>query len=86
MDVDLITSIWLRNEISLTHAIALLAIVGGGTEDILRLTSNDVEDLRKSISFVSLSLTFQHAIITRALGQQCLWIDSLCILQDSLDD
>ena len=34
-----------------------------------------------------LPLTFQHAIaITRNLGYQYLWIDSLCIIQDSKED
>ena len=34
-----------------------------------------------------LPLTFQHAItITRKLGYQYLWIDSLCIIQDSTED
>ena len=34
-----------------------------------------------------LPLTFQHAIsITRKLGYQYLWIDSLCIIQDSNKD
>ena len=34
-----------------------------------------------------LPLTFQHAIaITRKLGYQYLWIDSLCIIQDSKED
>ncbi len=34
-----------------------------------------------------LPLTFQHAIaITRKLGYQYLWIDSLCIIQDSEED
>ena len=34
-----------------------------------------------------LPLTFQHAIaITRKLGYQYLWIDSLCIVQDSKED
>lgn len=39
------------------------------------------------IAYNSLSLSFQDAIrITRDLGIHYLWIDSLCILQDSLAD
>jgi hypothetical protein len=40
-----------------------------------------------TISFSSLPLTFQHAIIiTRRFGYRYLWIDSLCIIQDDEDD
>ncbi|KAM3089373.1 hypothetical protein ACMFMG_000976 [Clarireedia jacksonii] len=39
------------------------------------------------ITFSSLPKTFQDAVIaTRALGLRYLWIDSLCILQDSKQD
>lgn len=39
------------------------------------------------IQLSSLPLTFQDAIkITRSLGLQYIWIDSLCILQDSKAD
>lgn len=41
----------------------------------------------KAIATEELSKTFQDAIsITRELGIQYLWIDSLCIIQDSHDD
>ncbi|KFX90371.1 hypothetical protein V490_06486 [Pseudogymnoascus sp. VKM F-3557] len=37
--------------------------------------------------FPTLPLTLQHAIlVTRALGLQYLWIDALCIIQDSASD
>ncbi|KAH7417832.1 heterokaryon incompatibility protein-domain-containing protein [Cadophora sp. MPI-SDFR-AT-0126] len=39
------------------------------------------------ISFNSLPRTFQDAIVvTRRLGLTYLWIDSLCIIQDSMED
>jgi hypothetical protein len=37
--------------------------------------------------FPSLPLTLQHAVlVTRAMGLQYLWIDALCIIQDSVSD
>jgi Heterokaryon incompatibility protein (HET) len=42
---------------------------------------------KKGIEFYSLPKTFQDAIIvTRRLGYRYLWIDSLCIVQDSHSD
>ncbi|KAI4239069.1 MAG: hypothetical protein LQ349_000646 [Xanthoria aureola] len=41
----------------------------------------------QGISLNHLPLTFQHAIlITRNLGYRYIWIDSLCIIQDDVDD
>jgi hypothetical protein len=45
------------------------------------------DSFRQDIPFSSLPLTFQHAVtITRRLGFSYLWIDSLCIVQDSAAD
>jgi hypothetical protein len=42
---------------------------------------------RKEISIETLPRTFQDAIkVTRGLGVRYLWIDALCIIQDSKDD
>jgi hypothetical protein len=50
-------------------------------------TAATLEQRKQSIPLSSLPKTFQHAIvITRRLGVQYLWIDSLCILQDSVED
>lgn len=47
-------------------------------------TTINLANHMESISMDSLSDTFQRAIIiTRGLGLRCLWIDSLCIIQDS---
>lgn len=51
------------------------------------LTLTSLDDLIQNIPMTSLSNNFQDAIkITRILGIQYLWIDSLCIIQDSMDD
>lgn len=48
---------------------------------------SDIQAMHQSISFDSLPLTFQHAVtITRKLGFEYLWIDSLCIIQNSTRD
>lgn len=44
-------------------------------------------DMQGGFSLLSLPATFQDAIkITRTLDLQFLWIDSLCIVQDSVED
>ena len=50
-------------------------------------TMANVEQRRHGISSTSLPRTFRDAIyITRKLGFQYLWIDCLCIVQDSIKD
>ncbi|KAE8448764.1 hypothetical protein EG329_008980 [Mollisiaceae sp. DMI_Dod_QoI] len=50
-------------------------------------TSLNFEKRKVVIEILELSQTFQDAIsVTRRLGVQYLWIDSLCIIQDSPDD
>jgi len=58
-----------------------------GSSDILRTTTATIHERKEGISMESLPKTFQDAvIITRKLGIEYLWIDSLCILQDSEED
>jgi len=53
----------------------------------LTTTSSSFESRKAGIPFDSLPQTFQDAInVTRKLGIQYLWIDALCILQDSPTD
>ncbi|KAF8847386.1 HET-domain-containing protein [Acephala macrosclerotiorum] len=50
-------------------------------------TRSNISDFEKSISYERLPKTFQDAItVTRNLGVQFLWIDSLCIVQDDPED
>ena len=53
----------------------------------LQLTKATFQIFQQDIPWKKLPLTFQQAIsLTRKLGFRYLWIDSLCILQDDLDD
>ena len=46
-----------------------------------------IDRWRQNIPWTQLPRTFQEAIaITRALGIQYIWIDSLCIIQDDISD
>jgi hypothetical protein len=59
---------------------------GDGT-GIPSLTTLTLESFKESIPWDILPKSFQDAImITRYLGEVYLWIDSLCIIQDSLED
>ena len=50
-------------------------------------TTANLEARTHNLALKSLPLNFQDAItITRTLGYRYLWIDALCILQDSRDD
>ena len=52
-----------------------------------KLTNANVDSMRNRIPMKELPRTFKDAIqITRNLGVGYLWIDSLCIIQDSMDD
>ncbi|KAH8649482.1 heterokaryon incompatibility protein-domain-containing protein [Tricladium varicosporioides] len=58
-----------------------------GSGDILKTTSRNFNQMKNGIQISSLSDSFLNAVsITRALGFTYLWIDSLCILQDSIED
>ena len=58
-----------------------------GSNQLLKTTTSSLESRKKAISWIELSQTFQDAIIlTAKLGVRYLWIDSLCIIQDSKKD
>lgn len=58
-----------------------------GTESNITLTQQRLIMFRIALSVRHLPKTFRDAIfIARALGMRYLWIDSLCILQDDLQD
>ncbi|KAF2471655.1 HET-domain-containing protein, partial [Lindgomyces ingoldianus] len=54
---------------------------------LLRTTSVNIESMRREIPLESMPQNFQDAVtVTRMLGLHYLWIDSLCIIQDSKED
>jgi hypothetical protein len=53
----------------------------------LQLTSSTIKPFQEAIRWPDLPRTFQEAIdLTLRLGFRFIWIDSLCILQDDLND
>ena len=65
---------------------ATLSHCWGQTEH-LTTTLSTINDRKVSIPFSSLNQTFKDACkVTRAFELRYLWIDSLCIIQDSLRD
>jgi len=58
-----------------------------GNTEILKLTADNYESMRREIALNGLPKTFKDAIdIARNLGCRFVWIDSLCILQNSVED
>ncbi|KAK5998918.1 hypothetical protein PT974_01302 [Cladobotryum mycophilum] len=62
---------------------AALSHCWGGSQP-LKLMSSSINDMKQSIDFSALPPTFKDAIqVCRSLSITWLWIDSLCIIQDS---
>lgn len=58
---------------------------GGGQTFVTSISSLD--DALERIPMSSLPLTFQDAVaVTRSIGLAYLWVDALCIIQDSIED
>lgn len=58
-----------------------------GNYPIKKLEKGNLDQFQKSISVQDLSNTFTDAItVAYRLGYNCIWIDSLCIMQDSVED
>lgn len=67
--------------------IALSHCWGGSVAKEAQLTTETVEDFKTRIPMAVLPANFVDAVlITRALGFKYLWIDCLCIKQDSRED
>lgn len=72
------------NEVDLEYA--TLSHCWGETKHIATNTVN-MKKYEAGIAFSELNRTFQDAVlVTRALGLRYVWIDSLCIVQDSDSD
>ncbi|KAF2687503.1 HET-domain-containing protein [Lentithecium fluviatile CBS 122367] len=53
----------------------------------IRTTVSNIDDHRKGIHYMELPNTFRDAVnIVRALNLRYMWIDALCIVQDSPED
>jgi len=58
-----------------------------GNLGFMKLTSDSLDLFLEKIPVDKLTKTFQDAVyITQRLGIDYLWIDSLCIIQDSMED
>ncbi|KAH7070765.1 heterokaryon incompatibility protein-domain-containing protein [Paraphoma chrysanthemicola] len=58
-----------------------------GTEELPRTTSKNIDDRLHQIRLNELTATMRDAIaVTRSLGFRHIWIDALCIVQDSEED
>ena len=58
-----------------------------GPKPIIATNLQDIAIRCQNIDFSALSKTFQDAVtVTRSLGLKYIWIDSLCIIQDSKKD
>lgn len=58
-----------------------------GSKPIMSLSQTNIDSLKKGISVSDLPKTFQDAVIVASWFQcRYLWIDSLCIVQDSVED
>ncbi|KAI1756024.1 HET-domain-containing protein [Xylaria castorea] len=69
------------------HSYACLSHCWGPSQSPIKTLSTTMEDFKREIPWRSLSKTFQDAIdICRRLGVDYIWIDSLCIIQDSDED
>jgi hypothetical protein len=66
---------------------ACLSHCWGINVDVAKTTTNNLEDFMTNIPLAQLTTTLRDAItICRRLGIFYLWIDSLCIIQDSKHD
>ncbi|KAH8588887.1 heterokaryon incompatibility protein-domain-containing protein [Bisporella sp. PMI_857] len=66
---------------------AALSYCWGPKPQEVLLTNATMAKLKVGIAVQELPLTLRHSIlVTRQLGLQYLWIDALCIIQDSPDD
>jgi hypothetical protein len=69
-----------------TDAYTALSYCWGGPQPVTTTLSN-IDSMRQRIVLGDLPRTIQDAIcVTRSIGQRYLWVDALCIIQDSDED
>lgn len=87
--IDRSSTIRLEATASMSPALRYMALsfTWGSVSNVSRTIRGNLAEFERSIKFDKLSKTFQDAIsVTRQLGVQFLWIDSLCIIQDAQKD
>ena len=68
------------------NAYVALSHCWGSAPHFITLTQSTIATFRRRIPYDSLTATFRDAIlVTRKLGVRFIWIDSLCIFQDSIE-
>jgi Heterokaryon incompatibility protein (HET) len=81
------SSIRLRCDASASSYLTLSHCWGRCEEPVLRLLQDNLEAFMEKIYFEDLPKTFKDAVTcAEQLGVRYLWIDSLCIIQDSKED
>lgn len=80
--------LWHRNSLEDIHKPQYMTLSHcWGNATFLTLTMSTIEQLMEGVLISSLPRTFQDAIwVARQMESKYLWIDSLCILQDSISD
>ncbi|TGO24920.1 hypothetical protein BPAE_0092g00390 [Botrytis paeoniae] len=77
----------LRKDVPINAVYFTLSHCWGKVSPKLVLLQSNEEHMLRGIDFLQLSKTFQDALwVVRQLGGQYIWIDSLCIVQDSKAD
>ncbi|KAI0325489.1 HET-domain-containing protein [Cubamyces sp. BRFM 1775] len=77
----------IETDSSMREQYVALSYVWGGDQPHRTRKSNLASYMREGIDPATLPQTIQDAIrVTRALGVRFLWLDSLCIIQDSEED
>jgi hypothetical protein len=77
----------ISSDLNFGHIKPLYTCLSHRWSNVLKLSASNIDALKREILLESLSPTFRDALqVTRKLGARYLWIDSLCILQDSLKD
>ncbi|KAG8530523.1 uncharacterized protein KY384_005026 [Bacidia gigantensis] len=70
-----------------TRYMTLSHCCGQSPETVFKTTSHNIQERLREFEFTQLPPTFRDAIVlTTKLGVRYLWIDSLCIIQDSKED
>ncbi|KAF2799255.1 hypothetical protein K505DRAFT_266024, partial [Melanomma pulvis-pyrius CBS 109.77] len=78
--------LYLTNDVSVDY-VALSYCWGPQAQKQILTQYNSSEWRSKGLSIVPLPRTIQDAVtVTRGLGLRYLWVDSLCIIQDSQED